>query len=111
MSDEPACRFTCPVSPSTNNLYRGKRWKTADYASWQAMAGWSVKIQKPVPVAGRVRVLIEAPFNQTRDLDNIKPILDLAQSLGIIENDNQVDELTIRRVRLDSPMTVSIWPM
>lgn len=111
MHDEPACRFTCPVSPSTNNLYLGKRWKTEAYRNWQESAGWSVKLQRPPPVAGRLRVLIEAPFVLNRDIDNIKPILDLAQSLGIIENDNRVDELTIRRVPVGNPLAVSIWPV
>ncbi len=111
MTDEPACRFTCPVSPSTNNLYHGKRWRTEAYINWQSSAGWIVKAQRPIPLKGRVRVLIEAPFARNRDLDNIKPILDLAQSLGIIENDNRVDELTIRRVAVGQDTVVSIWPM
>ncbi len=109
--DEPACRFTVPVCPSTNNLYRGKRFKTADYVNWRESAGWIVKAQRPVPLKGRLRVLIEAPLAKNWDLDNLKPILDLAQALGIIENDNRVDHLTIVRTAPGSEMVVSIWPM
>ncbi len=111
MTDEPACRFTVPISPSTNNLYLGRRWKTAAYSAWQEEAGWTVKAQRPVPLRGRVRVLIEAPFARNRDLDNIKPVLDLAQNLGIIENDNRVDEIVIRRIAPSAEMMVSIWPI
>jgi crossover junction endodeoxyribonuclease RusA len=109
---EPACRFTCPVSPSTNNLYLGRRWKTAAYSNWTNDAGWIVKAQRPVPLKGRVRVLIEAPFARNRDIDNIKPILDLAANLGLIENDNRVDDLRI--VRTSPPggsIVVKIWPI
>jgi len=109
--DGPACSFTLPISPSTNNLYEGRRWKSAAYANWQTSAGWAVKAQRPVPLKGRLRVLIEAPFARNRDLDNIKPVLDLAQSLGIIENDNRVDRIEIVRTAPGTEMRVSIWPM
>jgi crossover junction endodeoxyribonuclease RusA len=109
MPEPPACRFTCPVSPSTNNLYLGRRWKTATYSAWESEAGWLVKAQRPTPLKGRVRVLIEAPFARNRDLDNIKPILDLAANLGLIENDNRVDELRIVRVPPGGDTVVSIW--
>ena len=98
MPDEPPCRFFCPISPSTNNLYRGRRFKTEAYKGWAQYAGWAVKAQHPPPIKGRVSVLIEAPFARNRDIDNIKPILDLAAALGIIENDNRVDRLVIERI-------------
>ena len=111
MPDEPVCRFTVPICPSTNNLYLGRRWKTAAYVAWQEEAGWSVKAQRPTPLKGRVRVLIEAPFARNRDLDNIKPLLDLAQTLHLIENDNRVDRLEIVRIAPGLPLKVSIWPI
>ncbi len=111
MDDEPACRFTLPISPSTNNLYFGRRWKTDVYTAWEHEAGWIVKLQHPVPLKGRVRVLIECPFARNRDLDNIKPVLDLAQSLGLVENDNRIDKLEIVRTAPGTEMRVSIWPM
>ncbi len=106
---EPACRFwlTDPP-PSTNNIYRGKRYKTATYETWATRAGWEVRAQRQKPVPGRLRVRIEVPFRRNRDLDNIKPLLDLAQSLGLIENDNRVDELLIVRVPADRATVVEI---
>ncbi len=111
LDDEAPCRFKVPVCPSTNNLYSGKRYKTADYVNWQHDAGWIVKAQRPVPLKGRVRVLIECPFARNRDLDNIKPVLDLTQSLGLVENDNRIDRLEIVRTAPGTEMVVSIWPM
>ena len=111
MSDAP-CRFwLSDPPPSTNNLYRGRRWKTDEYTLWTGVASWEVRAQRPQPVAGRVRVRIEAPFKLNRDIDNIKPLLDLAATLGLIENDNRVDELLIVRVAASLPTTVSIWPL
>jgi Holliday junction resolvase RusA-like endonuclease len=112
--DEPACRFTCPQPPSTNNLFRnvpGKgRVRTKAYKEWIARAGWEVKIQRVVPVAGRVRMLIEG---LTRiDLDNIKAVPDLVKKLGYIEDDRLVRHLTVIGADTDpGHITVSIWPM
>lgn len=49
---------------------------------------------------GRVEVLVEAypPDRRKRDLDNIlKPLLDVIEDYGIVEDDEQVDIITIRR--------------
>jgi Holliday junction resolvase RusA-like endonuclease len=111
-SDEPACRFSVPICPSTNNLYLGRRWKTAEYTNWANDAGWLVKAQRPVPLKGRLRVLIEAPLARNRDIENLKPIMDLATNLGLIEDDRMIDDLRI--VRTSPPggeIRVSIWPM
>ena len=103
------CRFTLSVPPpSTNNIYHGRRYKTETYTSWATAAGWEVKAQRPTPVPGRLRVRLEVPFRLNRDIDNIKPLLDLAASLGLIENDNRVDELLIVRVAPDRPTVVEI---
>jgi len=112
MPDEPACRFSLSAPPpSTNNIYHGRRYKTDAYTSWATSAGWEVKAQRPVAVPGRLRVRLEVPFRLNRDIDNIKPLLDLAASLGLIEDDNRVDELLIVRVPADRETIVSIWPM
>jgi Holliday junction resolvase RusA-like endonuclease len=62
-------------------------------------------------VPGRVRVRLEVPFRLNRDIDNIKPLLDLAASLKLIEDDNRVDELLIVRVPAGQATIVSIWQM
>ena len=113
MPDEPVCRFTVPICPSTNNLYLGRRWKTAEYIAWQELAGWTVKAQRPIPLLGketRLRALIEAPLARNRDIENLKPILDLAQSLHLIVNDNRVDWFEVRRISpAGGDMVVKIW--
>jgi len=114
MPDEPACRFSCPQPPSTNNLFRnvlGKgRVRTKAYKAWIEAAGWEIKIQRVVPVSGRVRMLIEGV---TRiDLDNIKAIPDLTKKLGYIEDDRLVRHLTVIGSDIDGGnVTVSIWPL
>ena len=111
MSEPPALRVSMPVCPSTNNLYRGRRFKTDFYKEWIERAEWVVKLQHHARLAGRLRVVIEAPFNLKRDLDNIKPALDLLVTLGLIDGDNRIDDLHIRRVPAGGAMTVSVWPM
>jgi Holliday junction resolvase RusA-like endonuclease len=110
--EEPACRFTCPQPPSTNNLFRnvpGKgRVRTRAYKQWIERAGWEVKIQRPVPVEGRVRMLIEGVMRI--DVDNVKAIPDLAKKLGIIGDDRLVRDLRIIGADVDpGSVTVSIW--
>ncbi len=41
----------------------------------------------------------------------MKPTLDLLVKLGIIENDNLIDDLRIVRVLERDDMVVSIWPI
>lgn len=113
---EPASRFTMPVSPSTNNLFverrDGKgRAATTAYKAWQESAGWHVKLQHPKAVAGRVAVRIEAPFDRRRDLDNCKPALDMLVKLCLIDDDRWIDDLRIVRVAPGPLMTISIWPI
>lgn len=115
--DEPAIRLTLPVPPSTNNLYRsGPRYKTDEYKRWITESAYGVMIQtmdapKRLLVTERLRVVIEAPFSRRRDIENIKPVMDLIASLGLIRNDNQVDDLRIVRVAVDRPLVVSVWPI
>lgn len=112
--NRPALRFTVPLPPSTNALYvyAGKRRiKSAAYDTWLERAGWTVKAQLPKPVEGRVRVLIEAPLNLRRDIDNAqKPVLDLMVKLGLIGDDRLVDDLRIVRTK-GGEMVVSVWPL
>lgn len=118
--DEPACRFTVPIPPSTNNLFvnrdrLGGRTASPDYKRWLNDAGWILKAQKREIIAaprGYVRVLVEAPLNRRRDLDNaLKPLLDLLVKMSVIADDNLVDDLRIVRAGTGDNVTVSIWPI
>lgn len=105
---EPAARIEMLVPPSTNNLFRGRRFKTDTYKSWITAAGQLVNLQRKSPVSGRLAVRIEAPLPKSRDLDNLKAALDLLVTLHLIEDDNRIDWLLIERSQGDL-MTVSIW--
>jgi crossover junction endodeoxyribonuclease RusA len=124
--DEPVCRLLLPIPPSTNNLFTNKRAggrvKSAKYKAWMDAAGWEIKLQRPPtlhpPLRTCLRVLIEAPLGQNRDLDNaLKPLLDVLVKMGVIADDSLVDDLRI--VRNATPRAypggtrcvVSIWPM
>jgi crossover junction endodeoxyribonuclease RusA len=122
VADEPVCRLLLPIPPSTNNLFRnlpqGGRAKTAAYKSWLIAAGWEIKMQRPPPLHPTLRtclrVLIEAPLGQNRDLDNaIKPILDILVKMGVIADDSLIDDLRIVRAPSSaaSHCVVSLWPM
>lgn len=119
MPDEPACRFELPIPPSVNNLFvnragklHGGRAKGSDYKRWLHDAGWTIKIGLPHHVPGIVRVLIEAPLNRRRDLDNVlKPLLDLLVKMAVIVDDSLIDDLRIVRVGTGDKCVVSIWPL
>ena len=129
---EAAARFTLPLPPSTNNLYvprrDGKgRAKTSEYIRWQRLAAAEIGVQKfrhiegvgvmPIQqIHGPVAVLIEAGFSRKRDLDNIKPVLDLLvpatakrpHGMGVIDDDRWIDDLRVVRAP-GTTLTVSIW--
>jgi Holliday junction resolvase RusA-like endonuclease len=124
---EPACRFSLPIPPSTNHLFSSvagrngnaaaRRAKTALYKRWLVDAGWELKAQHAIPaepIGGRLRVLIEAPLHDRRDLDNaLKPLLDLIgcgkNGMRIIVDDSLIDDLRIIRATIGERVTVSIW--
>lgn len=112
---EPAARFPCLVSPSANNLFvnrRGGRARSPEYLQWQNDAGWLIKARQPRATKGPVAILIEAPVNRKRDIDNIqKPVIDLLVKLGLIDDDRWVDDLRIVRTIGRGNMTISIWPI
>jgi crossover junction endodeoxyribonuclease RusA len=115
-SEAPARRFTAPIPPSANNLFPSyglrSRRKSPDYRRWLHDAGWAVKLQKVGPIAGLVRVLIEAPLHRRRDVDNaLKPLLDLLVAQSVIADDNLIDDLRIVRAGFGEACVVSIWAM
>ncbi len=109
-------RLTLPIPPSTNNLYRGgPRYKTGEYRAWITEAAYGAMIQGMQTALalpkGRYRIDIAAPFSRRRDLDNVKAVMDLLVEVGILPNDNMVDDLRVRRVPVGEELVVTISPL
>ena len=84
------------MCPSTNGLFAGngkRRYKTKEYAAWIEEAGYALNRQKPEPIQGKVRLLIEVAEPNTlirQDVTNrIKATEDILVRHGIIEGDDQ----------------------
>lgn len=95
-----------PYPPSANHLWvrakKGMR-KSDEYARWLTDAGWLIKSQKPGTIQGPYKISVWAtrPDRRRRDLDNLlKPVSDLLQSIGVIEDDSDCEMITARWVTL-----------
>lgn len=108
-------RLVLPIPPSTNNLYRGgPRYKTSEYRGWTSAAVGDLIVQGRIGFMlpkGRYRIDIAAPFSRRRDLDNVKAVMDLLVSAGILPNDNMVDDLRVRRIPVGEELVVTIEAM
>lgn len=103
----PSWMMVLPFPPSLNTYYRSLRKgplagrvliseKGRDYRSVVDIAARRANAF----VGGRIKVEIVAhpPDKRARDLDNLfKSVLDALQHAKVIENDSQVDDLSIRR--------------
>jgi Holliday junction resolvase RusA-like endonuclease len=114
-SDSPPDRIvTMPRCPSLNALWvraPGKpRVRSEAYRDWARAAGWDVKRQLVgvPPVDCRFNVLIEVPITR-RDTGNWeKAVMDLCESVGLVTNDGNACEITIRPVPREDVM-VALW--
>ncbi len=126
MPDEPACRFTIPRPPSTNNLHGShidrrtgkiRRHNTRAYKNWIEHAGWLIKAGLlPLPhFAGPIS--LEIADVSGIDIDNTKAIPDLLVRLGVLKDDRQIARQVTSRIDEsrfligDRSVLVSIWPM
>jgi Holliday junction resolvase RusA-like endonuclease len=113
---DAAIVLTFPTPPpSTNNLYVARRddkgrAKTSQYKAWQKEAQTLV-MASGCPREGwkHVRVEVRAPINYQRDVDNLKPVLDVLKTMHVIEDDRWVDEYEVRRVSATEALEVSVW--
>ena len=104
MSDQPVVVIHFPRPPSANRMFlrqmtrRGHRDLTPEYKAWRDEAGWAVKMQIVglETITCRFNIVVEVPRSSRVDLDNnLKPILDLAQNMGIISNDRNCAGISI----------------
>lgn len=82
------------LPPSANRLWRNNRL-SPEYREWKQTAGWEAKTQLVgiSPIKGKFSATIEVPENRRDPDNNIKPVLDLCQAVGAIENDKLLGEL------------------
>ena len=95
-------KLTFPFPPTSNHLYRnvpGKgRVRTERYKTWARAAGNEILSQHRQPVSGPVALIITLakPDKRKRDLSNgIKAIEDLLVDMRLIDDDRNVQHLTI----------------
>lgn len=105
-----------PVPPSTNNLFVNKkvggRFLSPAYKAWRTSAGWALNLSRPVPFCGDlVEVSLTVPRKPaSRDLDNFaKAPIDLLVAHAIINDDKQIERLTISR-HDDADIILSVVP-
>ncbi len=82
---------------STNKAWKGRRFKTKEYESYERTMGYLLPAHYPIP-KGNLHVLIEAGFsNKASDLDNVcKQTLDiLSKVYGF--NDSLVYKITMTK--------------
>jgi Holliday junction resolvase RusA-like endonuclease len=108
-------RIVLPFPLSTHQAFRKFNGKhlSQKYRDWRDEAGWTLKQQRPLTIAGRVTILIElrAPNKIRRDGDNYKKgVIDLLVTHGIIEADDNrfVVESTVKWVSTGEPCVVTV---
>jgi Holliday junction resolvase RusA-like endonuclease len=92
-----------PLPPSVNALWRsarGRVFKSARYKDWIAQAdNWFVhaKYRKRGSITGPFTAHIVLDRSRRRgDCDNrVKPVLDILQSWGVIENDKLAEKVSV----------------
>ena len=93
-----------PMPPSVNRIWRKGRhgmYRSSPYMAWRQAAAEAVSgVWSGNPYAGSVSVELRVYGASRRryDLDNrAKAVLDLFESVGVLEDDGQVDRLVLRR--------------
>jgi Holliday junction resolvase RusA-like endonuclease len=69
-----------------------RRVRSPVYRHWLDEAGWRLRLQKVVPVAGPVLIVVGCERqNMAADIDNrMKPLFDLMTKAGVIEDDRLI---------------------
>ena len=115
-------KIILPKPPSINHIYgftsRGgfaRSYITKIGREWFEVAGEKIKQQwkKRTPITKDIEVFIELFTSRRQDIDNIlKPILDLLQKNGVIENDSQIVVLNVEKYRCKrdgEKVTILVW--
>lgn len=114
--------LTLPLPPSVNSYHRSVTTRAGfskvliskEGRAWKKKALQLAAMQRCQPVDGEVAIALVVYFkDRRRDLDNVaKPVLDLLQAAGLLENDRQVVWLLLeRRIDKGNPrVEVSLGP-
>ena len=99
--------FDLPKPISTNDLFRNVakvgRVKTTNYKHWLEEAGWIINTAKrgQEMYFGPVSVVIYLSDKWRGDGDNcVKSIFDAIEAAGVIKNDRQVIEHSVKRANI-----------
>jgi|KBSMisStandDraft_5_1062788.scaffolds.fasta_scaffold65100_1 crossover junction endodeoxyribonuclease RusA len=82
-----------PWPPSLNRIWRSKGkvvYRDPKYVRWIDQAGWLAKLGKHQQVRGEfsATIVLNPPNKRKIDVDNrVKVLLDLAQRVGLVEDD------------------------
>jgi crossover junction endodeoxyribonuclease RusA len=107
MRDSRRCRmeFELPYPPSVNQYWRRFRGRMvlskAAQAYRKAVAAavlehWGYSRRKPIAAGVAIRLTVHPPDRRRRDLDNVlKAVLDAVVKAGIMEDDSQVERLSL----------------
>ena len=108
--------FTRHVPPSVNACYsnvQGKgRVRTKRYREWAAAAGWDFNGHGSVKGAFVATITIDRHTRHVlSDIDNRgKPVLDLLQTHGVIENDHYCERVVIEWGEAKGGVVIRIEP-
>lgn len=110
--------FRLDWPPTVNTYYRNVQYRTLISKKGRQYKKDSglMLMEQSVERLGeaRVEVLIEAypPDRRRRDLDNLlKPVFDVMEEYGVIDDDEQIDILTIRRRGKGGYIEVHVSPI
>ena len=94
--------FTLSLPPTTNAMYRftgrGFMYKTKELKEWEIESGWKIKTSwKGQTLTKQIYLGMMFFLKRDRDIDNLKPIPDILESTGVIENDSQIIHMNIKK--------------
>lgn len=99
--------YRLPFPPSINHY-----WRRSGHIIHVSTAGRQFRNEVveqcggEIMLLGRLAVNLELtmPTRRKRDIDNyVKSTLDALAHAGVFENDNQIDELRVKRLHVESP--------
>jgi Holliday junction resolvase RusA-like endonuclease len=104
-----------PLSACFNNAKDSGRVKTKRYKDWIELASTETRRQLmlmftlPITAPIAVTYSLVKPDNRKRDLGNLeKGLSDILVSTGIIEDDSLIEDLRLKWVESEHPVTIEI---